>query len=202
MQRLASIVLGIAAVAIAVLLAGQTISNWRPWRAPSDAGDAETGTGDGGASLASAGDADLFPDDADLGTSMPIFPINEPRRDGGVGFRMPDGSEVPPLAGDAPMKVRFGVVLVTYQGAEMSSPTARNKRDAQELAASLAELAKTDFHAAVRKGDDGSADDVGRVPRGTLEPAPEYVLFSLGVGKVADGPVDTPRGYWIVKRIE
>jgi hypothetical protein len=202
MQRLASIVFGIAAVAIAVLLAGQTISNWKPWRAPSDAGDASDGALDGGAALATASDADLFDPDADLGNTMPIFPTNEPRRDGGIGFRMPDGSEVPPLPADAPLKVRFGVVLVSYAGAELASPTARSKHDAQELAASLAELAKTDFHAAVRKGDDGSADDVGKVPRGTLEPAPEFILFSLGVGKVADGPVDTPRGYWIVKRIE
>jgi hypothetical protein len=36
---------------------------------------------------------------------------------------------------------------------------------------------------------------------GILEPAPEYVLFTLGVGAVG-GPVDTPRGYWIVKRLE
>ncbi len=34
-----------------------------------------------------------------------------------------------------------------------------------------------------------------------LEPAPEYVLFSLPKDGVSD-PVDTPRGFWIVHRIE
>ena len=39
------------------------------------------------------------------------------------------------------------------------------------------------------------------IPRGVLESAPEYVLFSLPKGGVSE-PVDTPRGYWIVQRIE
>lgn len=199
MQRWLSILLGIAGASIAVLLAGQAMSNWKPWRAPHDGGAEASTPSDAGA--ASDGGDLLDLGDADLASSMPLFPTSEPRRDGGVGFRMLDGSEVPPLPADAPMKVRFGVVLVTYAGAELASPTARSKRDAEDLARRLAEDAKTDFHAAVRKGDDGSADDVGRVNRGNLEPAPEYLLFTLGVGKV-DGPVDTPRGYWIVKRIE
>ena len=46
-----------------------------------------------------------------------------------------------------------------------------------------------------------ASDDVGRVKLGVLEPAPEYVLFTLGIDGVG-GPVDTPRGYWIVKRLE
>ncbi len=199
MQRWLSIVLGMAAVSIAVLLAGQAMSNWRPWRAPTEAGPEASASTDAGVSADGGDYLDLG--DADMASSMPLFPTNEPRRDGGVGFRMLDGSEVPPLPADAPVKVRFGVVLITYAGAELASPTARSKRDAEELARKLAEDAKTDFHAAVRKGDDGSSDDVGRVNRGNLEPAPEYLLFTLGVGKV-DGPVDTPRGYWIVKRIE
>jgi parvulin-like peptidyl-prolyl isomerase len=36
---------------------------------------------------------------------------------------------------------------------------------------------------------------------GILEPLAEYVLFSLPVDGVG-GPVETPRGYWIVKRLE
>ena len=51
------------------------------------------------------------------------------------------------------------------------------------------------------RGDSGSIEDLGRVPRGVLEPAPEYVLFTMPAGAVSD-PVDTPRGYWIVKRID
>jgi len=38
------------------------------------------------------------------------------------------------------------------------------------------------------------------MPRGVLEPAPEYVLFTTVPGDVG-GPVDTPTGYWIVKNI-
>ena len=71
-----------------------------------------------------------------------------------------------------------------------------------KLKAYLTELAKTDFKAAVGKGDKpGSMDNAGRIPRGVLEAAPEYVLFSLPKGGVSE-PVDTPRGYWIVQRIE
>ena len=79
-------------------------------------------------------------------------------------------------------------------------PSAR-KSKAEKLAAELAITAKSDFEAAVKKGDAGSTDDAGRMFRGILEPAPEYMLFSLQKGQVSD-PVDTPRGFWIVKRIE
>lgn len=198
MQRWLTLLLATAAIALAAVLTAQSVSSWRPWRAPSDAAADAASTDAAVASLDDGGTDWLG--DAEP-SAMPLFPTSEPRRDGGTGFRLFDGSEVPPLADGAPLRVRFGVVLVTYLGAELASPSARSKQDARELALRLAEDAKTDFHAAVRKGDDGSADDVGHVSRGTLEPAPEYVLFSLAVGKV-DGPVDTPRGYWIVKRIE
>ena len=36
--------------------------------------------------------------------------------------------------------------------------------------------------------------------RGFLEPAIEYVLFSLAEGTVYPEPLDTPKGYWVVKR--
>ena len=42
---------------------------------------------------------------------------------------------------------------------------------------------------------------MGKISRGFLEPAPEFVLFSLAKDGVSD-PVDTPRGFWIVKRNE
>jgi len=196
MQRWLSILLGLGAVTVAVLLTAQAISTWRPPHRAVDGGDG----GDAAADAMAALSPD--PSDAEPGPSMPLFPTPiEPRRDGGVGFRMPDGSEVPPLPDTAPMRVRFGVVLVTYIGAELASPTARSKHDAQELAQKLAADAKTDFHAAVRRGDDGSADDVGRMQRGVLEPVAEYVLFTMPPGGISD-PIDTPRGYWIAKRIE
>jgi parvulin-like peptidyl-prolyl isomerase len=118
------------------------------------------------------------------------------------------GEAAPALPADAPKSVVFGVVLVTYRGAQgppgaaRVPATARSREAALEMAKQLAELAKTDFKAAVGKGDKpGSMDNAGRIPRGVLEPAPEYVLFSLPKGGVSE-PVDTPRGYWIVQRIE
>jgi parvulin-like peptidyl-prolyl isomerase len=60
--------------------------------------------------------------------------------------------------------------------------------------------AKLDFAAAVTKGDRGSTTDAGHVPLGVLEPAAEYLLFTLPKGEVLSEPVDTPRGYWILRR--
>jgi PPIC-type PPIASE domain len=111
--------------------------------------------------------------------------------DGGI-------AEMPALS-DAPKSVNFGVVLVQYKGAEGAKSDARSRADAKKLADELDELAKQDFEAAVKKGDPGSVVDAGRMFRGILEPAADYALFSLEEGKVSD-PVDTPRGYWIVKR--
>jgi hypothetical protein len=40
------------------------------------------------------------------------------------------------------------------------------------------------------------------MPRGVLEPGVEYVLFTLKKGEVYGEPIDTPRGYWILRRSE
>jgi hypothetical protein len=130
------------------------------------------------------------------------LPFPSPRGDGGVLF---DGTPIPPLPLTAPRQVRFGVVLVAYAGAQPSAagghvPT-RSQNDARALAIKLSQSAAQDFRAAVQQGDPGSSDDVGTVKLGILEPGPEYVLFTLPVSAVG-GPVDTPRGYWIVKRLE
>jgi hypothetical protein len=110
--------------------------------------------------------------------------------------------EVPPaLAADAPKSGVFGVILIQYKGAQGAPPNARSREAALELAKQLAAEAKDDFKGAVAKGDKGSMDNAGRMPRGMLEPAPEYVLFSLRKDGVSD-PVDTPRGFWIAKRLE
>jgi hypothetical protein len=97
--------------------------------------------------------------------------------------------------------VRFGVVLVQFAGAQGAAAGARSKADAARIAQELAEGAKTDFRAAVKRGDPGSTDDAGRISRGVLEAESEAVLFALPVGDVG-GPMETPRGYWIVKRLE
>jgi len=162
---------------------------------------------DGGAPMFALGDAGAFLQEGDAGPLLLSDLLGaDPRMDAGAGGRMPDGTAVPPLPLTVPRQVRFGVVLVSYAGAQPSAaggsrPPTRSKADAQVLADKLLLTATTDFHAAVQQGDGGSSDDIGRVKLGVLEPAPEYVLFTLGVDAVG-GPVDTPRGYWIVKRLE
>jgi hypothetical protein len=126
-------------------------------------------------------------------------PLDEANAD--AGGALLDGRAVPELEGEAPKSVAFGVVLVGYAGAQGAVPGARSRAEAEKVAAELAQLAKDDFKTAVDKGDPGSAANLGRMFRGVLEPAPEYVLFKLAKGEVSE-PVDTPRGFWIIKRIE
>ncbi len=118
-----------------------------------------------------------------------------------AGNLLPNGQVAPPLSADAPKTVVFGVIVVTFEGAQGAPATARSRVDAEKLAKELATLAKTDFKAALAKGDKESLENAGRMPRGMLEAAPEYVLFSLPKGEVSE-PVETPRGFWILRRIE
>lgn len=105
------------------------------------------------------------------------------------------------LPKDAPRVVRLGVVLVAYAGAEGATGSAPSKKDAAARAATLLETARTNFSEAVRKGDPGSSDDIGRIPRGVLDPSTEVAVFRMKAADVSD-VLETPRGYWIVKRIE
>jgi hypothetical protein len=127
----------------------------------------------------------------------------DPQLAGGsdAGARLLTGEPAPALAAEAPKSIVFGVILVTYKGAQGAPINSRSHEAALELAKELAEAAKQDFKATVAKGDKGSMENAGRMPRGMLEPAPEFVLFSLPKDGVSD-PVDTPRGFWIVRRIE
>ncbi|MGK3997116.1 peptidyl-prolyl cis-trans isomerase [Sorangium sp. So ce1024] len=160
---------------------------------------------DAGAAVDAAADATAEADDADAGADAGVEAVQEVvpelalRTDAGVTLL--SGEVAPGLPAEAPKKVRFGVVLVQYRGAQGAPQNARSKEAALALARELAEVARTDFKAAVAKGDKGSTDDLGYIPRGVLEPAPEYELFSLPKGGVS-GPVDTPRGFWITRRIE
>jgi hypothetical protein len=166
--------------------------------APADAGAQPDAEADAGTPAETADGADAG--DGDAGVLFEgATKEREARTDAGVTLL--SGEAPPGLPADAPKKVRFGVVLVQYRGAQGAPPTARAREAALALAQELAATAKTDFKAAVDKGDKGSTDDLGYIPRGVLEPAPEYELFSLPKGGVS-GPVDTPRGYWIVRRIE
>ena len=148
--------------------------------AASDAGELVISTLTAGGSVEDSGPS-LF-----LGDQRPDLPS-----DSGAGA----------LGDRAPRQVRWGVVLIQFAGCQGASPTARSRKDAQDLAQKLAEEAKKEFHEAVRHGDSGSADDAGRMPRGVLEPAVEYALFSLPVGGVSD-VVETPRGFYVMRRSE
>jgi hypothetical protein len=101
----------------------------------------------------------------------------------------------------APRAVRLGVVLVQWAGAEGAPGSARAKPDALKRALELAEQAKTDWKAAVKAGDSGSSEDIGRIPRGVLERTTEVAVFSLDKDGVSE-PLETPRGYWVVRRVE
>jgi hypothetical protein len=122
--------------------------------------------------------------------------------DSGTSFGfLPDGGQVPDLPRDAPKSVGFGVILVQYGGAQLAPKNARSKAEALQRAKDLAREAVQDFEQAVGKGDRGSTADAGSMPRGILEPAVEYALFSLKQGAVHPEPIDTPRGYWVIRRL-
>jgi hypothetical protein len=172
-----------------------------------DGGPDAAGTGDAGSSgsatataASSAGGArdafDSFGGDGGLAIGdLPLPVVAE-----GAGG---DGGSLA-LGAGAPRGVRFGVILVAYDGVETLNgdhPPHRSKAEAKTLADKLDEDAKSDFHGAVQRGDNGSSDDVGRVPRGVLDANTEYALFSLPVGGIS-AVVDTPRGFWIAKRLE
>jgi len=205
-QRWVTTLVGLAVVVLAVWLVARDFKPPRP--IGHDPNPAPTSSSDGGPPMFALGlgDGGLGAGGDDGGPLLLADLLDNPRVDGGTGATMLDGTPVPPLPATAPRQVRFGVVLVSYAGAQPSAaggghvPT-RSKAEARALAERLVATATQDFRAAVQQGDSGSTDDVGRVKLGVLEPAPEYVLFTLGVDAVG-GPVDTPRGYWIVKRLE
>jgi len=133
----------------------------------------------------------------------PLEKIHEALEGAGIsdkGYLLPDGKPPPPLPPDAPRAIRIGVVLVRYRGAQLAPLDSIPRDAALARANQLSALAKTDFAAAVRAGDPGSAADIGRVQRGLLEPGLQYVLFTMAPGAVSE-VLDTPRGFWIVRRI-
>lgn len=136
--------------------------------------------------------------DLDAGTLPPI--ADEPSENADAGATLSDGTPAPQLGANAPKSVQFAVILVQYRGAQGAPRDARGKEDALALAAKTAQEAKEDFAAAARKADIG-VEQAGSMVRGVLEAGPEYTLFSLEVGAVS-GPVDSPRGFYIFKRLE
>lgn len=146
---------------------------------------------------------------ASLSNAAPPPPVDDRGKDAGAPQAKPDesaleaaleGESVPELPADAPKQVRLGVILFTYAGAEGAPKGARSKAEALKLAKQTVEEAKQDFAEATKKGDRGSIDDAGLFPRGFLEPNLEYIVFTLEKGAVFADPIETPRGYWIVRR--
>jgi hypothetical protein len=198
-QRALSIAFSLAAVALSAVLAVKSAPPLPGSEATAAASESpRTQSRDAGVVGADAGSASLEIDAALPTVAELALPTDIPPSD----LHLADGTPVPALGKGAPRHVRFGVALVTYEGAEGAPDKgARRRADALALATKLADEGQSDFHASVQRGDPGSSDDVGEVTRGVLEPGSEAVLFALPVGGVS-GVIDTPRGFWIVKRLE
>lgn len=107
-----------------------------------------------------------------------------------------------PLPPGAPNDVVFGAIIVTFEGAQGAPSKARSKQAALEIAQRIVAAAQTSFEDAVKMGDPGSMANAGTMRRGILEPNVEYALFTLEKGAVYPEPVETPRGYWVMRRIK
>src|SRR5512145_1182011 len=149
---------------------------------------------------ASPSPATVDPSPVSLSTSSAPLPLIETKPDTGPAVSDSDVTESPPLPDDAPHSIQLGVIQFPYRGAERAPRDAPTKQEALERALSAIPAAREDFAATVSKGDAGSSADLGRVPRGVLEPDIEHVVFTLEPGEVHGEPLDTPRGYWIVRR--
>lgn len=202
-QSWASLLLGAAVVALASWLTYGQLSNTHV-RAEWDGGAAEGGAvvlGDGGTGTgASTGNGTS----ASAGSGDGGFALGAlGSGDGGFALgsldSLLDSGAMPTNA--ALRAVRLGVVLVQFAGAEGAPSNARAKPDALKHAHELLGQARTDWKAAVKSGDSGSSEDIGRIPRGVLDRATELAVFNLDKDAISE-PLETPRGYWIVKRVE
>lgn len=123
----------------------------------------------------------------------------------GEASAAPSASSEPPsgnaLPANAPNDVVFGAILITFEGAQGASSKARPKQAALELAQRILATAQTSFEDAVKMGDPGSMANAGTMRRGILEPNVEHALFTLEKGAVFSEPLETPRGYWVMRRI-
>ncbi len=183
----------LAAAALSAYVTYATVES-SPAIARANMPDSGLDAGDAAATPAASSSAPEPVSESDAGLTLPSLGNLDDASLGSLSF---DGG----LLVGGPRSVRFGVVLVTFAGAQGAGDKARSKAAAQELAQKLADEAKTDFHAAVTHGDSGSADDMGRMQRGVLEAPSEAILFGLATGATSDA-FETPRGFWIVKRLD
>ena len=194
-QRWSSIAVGAATIVLAGYLTIES-TNAKPRKDPVVTTDAG-GDASSSASAGTSSDASVAMNDFDASGAV-VADL-----DAGLGSpsSLALSLDAAALPTGGPRTVKVGIVLVSWQGAENAGTNTRPKADAASKAQELATLAKTDFRRAVTQGDPGSAEDIGRIPRGTLDPRTESVLFMLPSGEVSD-PIETPRGFWIVKRLD
>jgi len=193
MQRTTSVTVGLLFVAA---IAAVAVLGLRPKRVPEPTSATKSSASARPSASAAPSSSALPPAPTDMDAGVGEASVTE-------GFEnFPDGGKVPELPAGAPARVGFGAVIFAYRGAQSAPPDARTKEEARKRAAETIELAQKDFAAAVAKGDKGSTTDAGRLPRGVIEPPIEYVLFTLEKGKVHPEPLDTPKGYWVVRRNE
>lgn len=137
-----------------------------------------------------------------LDASASVAPSTDPPNTASRRFStLSDGSPVPPLPETAPQRVKLGIAIFRYVGSEAPPKSDRKKEEAQHLAQVAAQRGQTDFASAVQMGDRGSDENIGWIARGILEPAVEHAVFGLEVGKTSPEPIDSPRGYWVVRRV-
>lgn len=187
-QKWGSIVLGLGAIFVAGWMTYESLEP-HPIKKDAEAGApsaASTATSTTNTMVpVIAIDASAASIDLDAGLALPMLDL--------------DAALLPSTSG--PRSVKMGVVLVQFDGAEGAPAGARPKGQAKELADKLHNMAEADFHGAVNGGDSGSADDIGRIPRGVLDPPVEAAVFSLSPNDVSQ-VIETPKGYWIVKRLD
>jgi hypothetical protein len=189
-QKWGSIALGAAAIFVAGWMTYESMDP-RPQAAKHE---------DAGAAVAST--ATAVTSAAPTSTALILIDASVPMIDLDGGLALPSLSlDAALLPSSAPRSVKMGVILITFAGAEGAPNNARPKDQAKEVAAKLLPMAQADFHQAVNQGDSGSADDIGRIPRGVLEPPVENAVFGLGTNDVSD-VIETAKGYWIVKRLD
>lgn len=184
MQRWASIAVGAGVIGLIGWMTYEQTVNPKP------RGKVDADPDSGAAASADAGAIAIAEHEADASTTL-IGELSTTSVDGGPSA----------LPAGAPKQVKIGVVLVQWRGAEGALTSTRSKADALARAQQIATDAKGDFRRAVTQGDPGSSEDIGRIPRGVLDPRTEAAVFGLGQKEISD-VLETPRGYWIVKRID
>lgn len=192
MQRWTSLAFGLLFVAAVM---GLVVASQQPKEEPAAAVTASA------SSAAPSASADPAEDPVAVDAEVPIDAGVESAKSSAFNT-LADGGPVPKLPEDAPKSVQLGVVLFQYKGAQGAPSNARSKTSAREKAEGVIELAKKDFDEAVKLGDPGSLVNAGDIPRSVLEPVVEYTVFTMEPGVVHPEPLDTPRGFWIVRRIK